>query len=1262
MILSTLIAALKRIALTAIVVICSTANSNAVWIADADNGCLIWWSGSNDIEKASWSGACLDGKAEGNGESVFQWRKDGQQKSSIYRGQVSQGKRNGLGVRENSSGSTWEGTFVDHRLQGLVSVKYADGAIFKGMYVNDRRKGYGTYTWPDGMYYAGQWDSIRNGDGVLYRKNGSRYVGQWKNDKMHGRGVSYRSMGTVVVGLWEENKLTSVIDIPGLTQGKTDVKGLSANAVGISSLTDISTNASILATDQVTCLGVPPIKNEEILRPLVRETELNLASRVEEILDRASVACHRALYQEGLESRMQRDLRLKQAAFRLLAGNWSGEDTLNLLKAAHHATPQDIQTLQETARHLGWLKEQLYPTTKNEVLLSILRFSVELNLSLVKARNSARDMATLASDVVYLVDIERGLGLPGPTSRAKYLKDIFHELQRGVQTDLIRELALNDAAVVYTALGKIEMQREHYPAASAWFEQAMELVPDAPILPLNLSMSLAYEGKSKLAASTYLEFQQGYFTWLMEQPDAMPGTEYLNLGYRDYYYELLWVLATGKDSKNLSRFLLQELMASYDHFEAMGVNSTDYFRSHPAILAAVQARLGNFQEAVRQNNRTLDLVTDRYSRKPEFESYGRSYAKNKLPKYKEAKWPRNGLLSYNGYDFFLPNQVFILQSNYFRSLNFNDTDEFQVLLDMGQPLEQSSFQNGEGTSDLIEHAKRVTNRHFAEMTPSFLPTRTLTGPLVQLDQRDLWDALNQSNNADQIRYVIENGVNPNSFIDLAEIIPAINGMTNALVLFEYLELAGKSCKECVLNNLVQHKNTDVAQFLISKGLGETSLMIRSGSGLARILEPTRLEIMKQAISLDLLHPSALIAGWSSPHPFLVTSLITDGSADQVEALLSFDVDLSSGSRKGNPNGYHYDALKSRLDRRARREPSMTTELDRMRRALARYAASSGTRRGNPRSDIATQTGQFNNGILVDGTTIFRDGRMLSGSYDQDGRPHGSLVYADKDGLYGQVSYQNGQRTGIEILTDPSGFVDYQHRSNGRVDTPQYRQTAAKSRVAAIEQGEFSRTVQPLARAAESARIKANSIREDRGSALGSIYAESSQWAGKCSCELGYEVCLYSYSSANGSEERAAAERRRATKAKACRALAKAGIYVSDSENIFDVLRNIDLGNPSLDTSMQSRLEAAKAAIDEADRLDALATAKARERKVVADNLRQQQEQQRQARIANAASEQLAREIKLKAEAKEKYRKWASCISSMGFDVEDIANWHVAPDC
>ena len=105
-------------------------------------------------ETVTWSGACVDGKASGEGQVV--WR--GSYGEFVYEGGYRDGKMHGHGTYARANGGRYEGEWRDSKANG-----------------------HGTYTWASGNRYEGEWrDSKPNGRGTLTWTNDD-YEGEWRD-------------------------------------------------------------------------------------------------------------------------------------------------------------------------------------------------------------------------------------------------------------------------------------------------------------------------------------------------------------------------------------------------------------------------------------------------------------------------------------------------------------------------------------------------------------------------------------------------------------------------------------------------------------------------------------------------------------------------------------------------------------------------------------------------------------------------------------------------------------------------------------------------------------------------------------------------------------------------------------------------------------------------------------------------------------------------------------------------------------------------
>jgi hypothetical protein len=203
------------------------------WVTDPKTGCKVAWvSLKYSLVSASWSGSCVDNKAEGKGMLTFTVRdKDGKEEQRQAEGEMKAGKLNGKSILKFPDGAVYEGDWKNGSRDGNGVFKFPDGRVYEGDWKNDTLDGKGIYKWPDGRVYEGDWKNntldgkgiYKFHDGAVYEgdfKNGRRdgkgiykwpdgrvYEGDWKNDKFDGNGVLKDSSGKVIYqGLWEDGK------------------------------------------------------------------------------------------------------------------------------------------------------------------------------------------------------------------------------------------------------------------------------------------------------------------------------------------------------------------------------------------------------------------------------------------------------------------------------------------------------------------------------------------------------------------------------------------------------------------------------------------------------------------------------------------------------------------------------------------------------------------------------------------------------------------------------------------------------------------------------------------------------------------------------------------------------------------------------------------------------------------------------------------------------------------------------------------------
>ncbi|HEX7642783.1 MAG TPA: TonB family protein [Burkholderiaceae bacterium] len=188
---------------TLLYMLASQAFAEGNWIADANN-CKLWNPNPIQNETVTWSGACVDGFADGPGKLV--WTVDGKFSSS-FEGTYSAGKRNGKGVATSAKGYRYEGDFVDNQWQGKGILVSSDGSRYEGEFADDRRNGKGVQTYKNGARYEGAFaDGKLNGKGILTFADGGRYEGDFAGGRRNGKGDMSYADGVRYIGDFADDK------------------------------------------------------------------------------------------------------------------------------------------------------------------------------------------------------------------------------------------------------------------------------------------------------------------------------------------------------------------------------------------------------------------------------------------------------------------------------------------------------------------------------------------------------------------------------------------------------------------------------------------------------------------------------------------------------------------------------------------------------------------------------------------------------------------------------------------------------------------------------------------------------------------------------------------------------------------------------------------------------------------------------------------------------------------------------------------------
>ncbi len=178
----------------------SKAASSAPTVQKVTNYEIPVFSGST----GSYTGQLKDGKPSGHGKVTITSETF---KGDTYEGDWLNGKMNGQGRYTWADGSYYEGDVVDNLCSGYGKKVSKNGNVYEGQWKNSLPDGQGMSTDADGRVYVGQWvDGQRSGQGTMTWPNGNVYEGQWENDKINGQGtMNYADFG-VYVGQWKDGR------------------------------------------------------------------------------------------------------------------------------------------------------------------------------------------------------------------------------------------------------------------------------------------------------------------------------------------------------------------------------------------------------------------------------------------------------------------------------------------------------------------------------------------------------------------------------------------------------------------------------------------------------------------------------------------------------------------------------------------------------------------------------------------------------------------------------------------------------------------------------------------------------------------------------------------------------------------------------------------------------------------------------------------------------------------------------------------------
>lgn len=161
-----------------------------LWLDTQTANCRVQILEPVATSSITWSGACADGTAAGEGTLVWIYRDyEGAERSSSYTGTMRGGLPHGRGVIELASGDRYEGDWADGVKSGRGIMAWANGDRYDGDWKDDTQSGHGIYVWANGDRYAGDWaNDEQSGRGTYVFANGFTYVGDWARGSRNGQG------------------------------------------------------------------------------------------------------------------------------------------------------------------------------------------------------------------------------------------------------------------------------------------------------------------------------------------------------------------------------------------------------------------------------------------------------------------------------------------------------------------------------------------------------------------------------------------------------------------------------------------------------------------------------------------------------------------------------------------------------------------------------------------------------------------------------------------------------------------------------------------------------------------------------------------------------------------------------------------------------------------------------------------------------------------------------------------------------------------
>lgn len=120
--------------------------------------CYILSPAARPQEKASWTGACEDGRPTGPGTLTWTFVRRGQTLTESLQGSMDNGKVTGEAVFVSAQGARYEGAWLDGKPHGAGTFKNAQGDTYEGQFLNGVPHGQGKWISVHGDSYEGAWE------------------------------------------------------------------------------------------------------------------------------------------------------------------------------------------------------------------------------------------------------------------------------------------------------------------------------------------------------------------------------------------------------------------------------------------------------------------------------------------------------------------------------------------------------------------------------------------------------------------------------------------------------------------------------------------------------------------------------------------------------------------------------------------------------------------------------------------------------------------------------------------------------------------------------------------------------------------------------------------------------------------------------------------------------------------------------------------------------------------------------------------------